>query len=376
MASSKVDVAVVGAGIVGLAHALAAARRGLKVVLFERTNPAVGASIRNFGQVWIVGKSGHELQLALRSREIWLEAGRGADLFCRECGSLHVAHADDEMNLFEEFLRVNPEAHEYCQILTPEQTLEKSPAVKALGLKGALWSRTEVNIDPRQAIRGIPGWLQREYGVELRFGTLVTGISLPTIETTTGNWQADQVFVCSGADFETLYPQEYASSGIYRCKLQMLRTKPQPNGWMLGPNLCSGLTMVHYPYFAACPSFPDYKERVERELPFHRQNHIHVLLSQTALGELTIGDHHEYGQTFDPFDREDINQAMMSYLQGFAQAPTFEIAERWHGIYPMLKDKSELILRPEANVTIVNGLGGSGMTRSFGLAEEVLNTLT
>jgi FAD dependent oxidoreductase TIGR03364 len=310
----------------------------------------------------------------MKSREIWLDISQRAGFYCLQNGSLHLAYHDDEMTVLAEFIQSIPEAQQYCQLLTPEQVLDKSQAVKSDGLKGGLWSSTELNLDPRQAIRMIPGWLQREYGVELHFGTLVRGISMPYIETTAGRWQADRVFVCSGADFETLYPHEYAQTGIMRCKLQMLRTVPQPGQWKLGPNLCAGLTMVHYGYFSHCPSFEAMRERIDHELPFYRQHHIHLLLSQTALGELTIGDHHEYGQTFDPFDREDINQAMLRYLFTFAQAPTFEIAERWHGIYPLVKGKTEVVMRPETGVTIVNGLGGSGMTLSFGLAEDVFNS--
>src|SRR5690606_12854799 len=71
MQEQRADIAVVGGGIVGLAVALATARQGRQVVLFERSDPAVGASVRNFGLVWPIGQpTGPTHDLALRSREI------------------------------------------------------------------------------------------------------------------------------------------------------------------------------------------------------------------------------------------------------------------------------------------------------------------
>ena len=50
------DLAVVGGGIIGLAHAYLAARKGLKVVVIERDGAATGASVRNFGFITITGQ--------------------------------------------------------------------------------------------------------------------------------------------------------------------------------------------------------------------------------------------------------------------------------------------------------------------------------
>ncbi len=198
------------------------------------------------------------------------------------------------------------------------------------------------------------------------------GIALPIVETPNERWSVERVFVCSGPDVETLYPREFAATGITRCKLQMLRTVPQPDGWQLGPSLCAGLTLLHYSAFAHCSSLTALRARIAHELPFYIEHHIHVLLSQTALGELTIGDSHAYGLTHDPFEHEAIDQAILRYLLSFADLPSIAIAERWHGIYPILLGRTELSLYPTPGVTIVNGLGGAGMTLSFGLAEELL----
>ena len=196
----SVDVAVVGAGIVGLAHALAAAKRGFKVIVFERDEWAVGASIRNFGLVWPVGQpAGPLYERALRSREIWREVAAGAGFWCADTGSLHLAHNRDEMDVLEEFVETTPAAREQgCELLSPEAVAGKSAAARRDGLLGALWSPTELNVDPRQAIPSIAATLEREYGVEFRFGTAVSGISAPSVETTAGRWRADRVFVCGG----------------------------------------------------------------------------------------------------------------------------------------------------------------------------------
>ena len=67
-------ILIVGAGILGLSHAYAAAKRGLKVRVFERTATPLGASVRNFGQALVTGQPpGVMLDLARASRSIWAD---------------------------------------------------------------------------------------------------------------------------------------------------------------------------------------------------------------------------------------------------------------------------------------------------------------
>jgi len=367
------EVAVIGGGIVGLAFAYAQAKRGRKVALFERTEFAVGASVRNFGLLWPVGQPfGAAHDRAMRSREIWLEVISKAQLWHAPTGSLHLAYAQDELAVLAEYLD-NAGSEKYGrELLTRARVREKSIVARTDGLVGALWSPTEINIDPRQAVRRIPGMLRQLHQVDLHFGVTVREISLPRVSTTAGEWEVEKAVVCSGADFETLYPEVFVRSGLTRCKLQMMRTAPQKPNWHLGPSLCAGLTLAHYDCFKKCKALTAVKERFAREMPFCVDNGIHLLLSETALCELTIGDSHHYGLTLEPFDHDDIDRAILNYLHTFAHGPNFEIAERWHGIYPKLPGRTEFIVQPEEGVQVVTGLGGAGMTLSFGLAEEIV----
>ena len=65
-------VIVVGGGVLGAMHALWAHDLGHEVVHLEREAAARGASVRNFGLVWVGGRAtGRELQLAQLARDLW-----------------------------------------------------------------------------------------------------------------------------------------------------------------------------------------------------------------------------------------------------------------------------------------------------------------
>jgi D-hydroxyproline dehydrogenase subunit beta len=363
------EIAIIGSGIVGLALAYTAAKQGKRVVVFERTPKALGASIRNFGLLWPIGQSqGKMYKRAIRSRQIWEELCAEAGIWKKNNGSLHLAYHRDELDVLEEYHQNN---NALCEMLTKEQVKEKSRAVKGVGLLGGLFSKTEATVDPREALSKIPRYLQEKLNVEFRYETVVTAIHYPNINAGGEVWQAENIFVCSGADFETLYPAEFKATGITKCKLQMMRTSPFPENF-IGPTLCGGLTLTHYASFKGCKSLEAVKQQYREQNPEFEKLGIHVMVTQNGWGELVIGDSHEYGLAPEPFDKEEINEAILGYLQTFTTIPELPIAERWHGIYPKIEGKTELIMNPKKGVTIVNGLSGAGMTLSFGLAEEVL----
>jgi glycine/D-amino acid oxidase-like deaminating enzyme len=140
----------------------------------------------------------------------------------------------------------------------------------------------------------------------------------------------------------------------------------------LGPMLAAGLTLRHYESFRACPSLPELDARLQSELPLHARFGIHVLVSQTEAGELTIGDSHEYGAAIQPFDRALIDTLILEYLNGFFDATSLTVASRWHGVYAKHRTEPYVAARVEPWVTALVGFGGAGMTLSFGAAEAVV----
>jgi len=165
--------------------------------------------------------------------------------------------------------------------------------------------------------------------------------------------------VCSGDDFETLYPEHFAAARLTRVKLQMLRTPPQPLGWLLRPALAAGLTLRFYPAFSICTSLAALHHCIRAETPEYERWHIHGLISQTALGELTLGDSHEYGNCVDIFDKEESDSLILLYISGFLQSPDMRVAQRWHGVYAKHPEKPYVRLSPAQRVRVITGVGGS-----------------
>lgn len=236
-----------------------------------------------------------------------------------------------------------------------------------------MWSPTEVDVDPRAAIPTGAGYLAEEWGVQVRFGTSVCGIDMPHTDTTEGRWRAERVYVCSGNDFATLYPQVFADSGLVRCKLQLMRTRVQPGGRQLGPMLCGGPTLLHYAAFDGPAATRQPAARLDAELPFERaQGHPRPAVP-------------DRGRAADPRGPPQLRHDPHPlpgrvHQRGGAALPVGVRGPALHrgdgavgGLLSLAAGRPHRARRhPEPGVTVVNGVGGAGMTLSFGLAEEAV----
>jgi FAD dependent oxidoreductase TIGR03364 len=370
----RIDAIVIGAGIVGLATSRALAIRGKKVLVIDRSSFAVGASIRNFGMVWPIGQTdGKMYERAMLSQSIWKEISMASGIWHDPVGSVHLAYSDLEMEVLEAFQDSVRGIRNYT-MMSAAETSKCSEAIVFNGLKGGIYSPDEIIVDSPKAIKALPAYLNEKYGVEFVWDTHVQSVETGKVMCGKKTFEAEEIYICSGPEFENLFPEVFEAANITKCKLQMMRMGVQPNGWRIGPSLCGGLSLTHYASFkSAGEPLERLKKHIETEMPDYVKWGIHVMVSQNSSGELIIGDSHEYGLTHDPFEKSFINDLILNYLSSFARFPDEKITVNWDGIYAKLKDgKTELVTSPQPGVTIINGLGGAGMTLSFGLAEQLI----
>jgi FAD dependent oxidoreductase TIGR03364 len=374
----KKSAIVVGAGILGLAVARALALKGFNVRVFDKSSKAEGASVRNFGMVWPIGQPYGKLYArAIRSAEIWKEVCSVSGIWVDPVGSLHLAYYPDEWQVLQECYEAFHKEGRGVKLLNRNEIAKQSPGTVQENLMGGLYSSEELIVDPRKAIGNLPQYLQENFGVEFYWGKTVKEVHSHSVYLgDKSEHKADCIFICSGADLETLFADSFAGKPFVKCKLQMMRMGAQPESWRIGPALCGGLSLIHYQSFKVANSLEGLRKRYQDEMKNYLDWGIHVMVSQNQQGELTIGDSHEYGAAIEPFDKLAINNLILEYLKKIFRCRNENIIETWNGIYAKLADGStEFVSSPVSAVYLVNGVGGAGMTLSFGLGEEVVNSL-
>jgi FAD dependent oxidoreductase TIGR03364 len=360
------DIIIVGAGIIGLAHAYLAARAGLRVAVIERDAKANGASVRNFGFVTVTGQgAGATWQRARRARAIWADLAESARIPVHHHGTLVAARRPEALACLEEFL--GTPMGEGCTILSAADI----PAPFRPGLAGALHSPHELRVESREAIPALIAYLARQHAVAFHFRTAVTGISEGRVATTAGEFRAVHIVVCPGTDITTLFGPSFAARGVTLCKLHMLRLENP--GWRLPAAVMSDLGLHRYRGYHGSPSLPALRARLAAEQPEALEHGVHLIVVQGADGSLVVGDSHHYSPTPDPFQPGFVDDIILDELMRVLVIEP-RVIERWIGVYPS-GEADAFFETPLPGVRLVSVTSGTGASTGFGLAQEVLQDL-
>lgn len=362
------DVAVVGRGIVGLAHALAAARAGKSVVVIDRNARATGASIRNFGFVTVTGQERHDMwPLARRARDVWSAVAPRAGIAIEQTGLVLPVRREAAVAVLEAFMAT--EMGEGCQLLTNAGLRGLDPETAFRPCEGALVSPHELRVEARDALPKIAAWLERDMGVRFAPAASVIGCEDGRVVTGAGVYRAAAIFVCPGDDLNALFPDVMAAHEVTRCKLQMLRLASP--GYRLARPVMSDLGLARYEGYSALPEAALLTAQLRQEQGAQIDAGIHLIAVQSADGSLIVGDSHEYGDAPDPFHHESIDALMLEeYSAVLGEAPP--VIERWVGIYASSPRQNWFtqVVAPGVHVTVVTS--GAGMSTAFAIGERVV----
>ncbi len=379
----KYDLIVIGGGALGAFHAYHALEAGLKVAVIEKDKQPISATVRNFGQVVPSGMDTKWQNYGRESLRIYDDIQSRFDISVRKNGSVYFASNDEEVQLIEELSIINKHNSYESYLLTKEQCLEKYPGLRNDYIKAGLFFPDEVTVEPRIMINRLLDFLIRDKGLDYLGNTKVLNCDASSEETTvitaSGEiYKASKVILCCGSEFKTLYPDIFAKSDLEVTKLQMLQTKPQP-GYELKGSILTGLSIRRYEAFYECPSFTAIKAK-EDPNSFEKKWGVHILFKQATDGSVIIGDSHEYADAANIDDlgfdlKMEVDDFMIAEAKKIFNLPTFEIQNRWYGMYSQCKENDIFQHTVDENIHIITGIGGKGMTGSAGFSKENIKNI-
>ena len=359
---------IVGGGVLGTWHALELCRAGFTVTHMEAEAAPQGASVRNFGLIWVSGRrTGDELDAAQRSRRRWEEVGRVVpDIGFRPAGSLTLASNDEERKVMEEFAAHPDAAARSITFVDPAQVASLNPAVRG-DIAGGLHCSVDAVVEPRRALSALRNHLSTQGSYTYHPGRRVVAVEDHALVDTAGRrWEADLIVLATGATFDHLPGTERVGARVRRVRLQMLET--EPFGEALTTALADADTLRYYPAYEVVP-----QDLLGPQSSVAAAHHLQLLLVQRADGGLTIGDTHAYDEPFDFALVEDPSLELLDRAQRLLGAALPPVARRWEGVYAQSTDGAVCAreeLRPD--VWMVTGPGGRGMTCAPAIAADTL----
>jgi FAD dependent oxidoreductase TIGR03364 len=372
MTSRVFDLAVIGGGVIGLAHAYVAARAGQRVAVIERDAHANGASIRNFGFITVTGQErGESWRLARRTRDVWADVAPQAGLAIEQQGLYLTARSAEAVAVIEAFLAT--EMGEGCRLLTAYAFGDLTGGLGAPDLQGVLHSPHELRVESRTAIPVLTAWLQEALGVTFFNETVAFEAAPPRLRTSRGEIEAGAVVVCPGDDFVTLYPEIIAGYALRKCRLSMVKLAAP--GFRLPGALMSDLSLTRYRGYSALPEARALETRLRAEQPSCYEHGVHLIVAQGSDGGLIVGDSHHYDTLPGPFAPAIAEQGILDeYARATGREPP-PVLERWTGVYAVADQQTYLVDTPELGVRLVMVTTGAGASTSFGIAEQVIGEL-
>ncbi|GAA1978110.1 hypothetical protein GCM10009718_13260 [Isoptericola halotolerans] len=378
---TKVDLAVVGAGAVGLAHAVEAHARGLSVLVVDAAQRPVGNTARRGGHLAITTQDSTALACALASRERWLKAGREAGFGVRECGAVVVARHRDELAVLDDLVAARAGD---ATLLTGPQVADRTPVQDSAG--GAFLP-LDLRIEPASALGIIADWLSGRPQVHVAWSTAAqtfdAGSGCTLVRTSRGEVVAKRVVVAVGHDVGQLFGE--LGDGLLPVRRQMLRiASPLPDGvpaaerLAAGPVLVGASTLLRDSAYLHSRALGEVRERLRARHPDLLAAEVHLTLTAQPDGSVVVGD----GRA--PADvtgrSEDVDELLLRETAALLGSDRPVVRSRW-SVTEVVRAPGPgsgdpfVVTEPLPGVRAVTIADGLATTTALGLAPRVVDSL-
>lgn len=206
--AEKVDVVVIGAGVVGCSIAYYLAREGIKVALLEREAIGSGSSAHATGFISLLGTEftpGPSFQFGLESYNEFptlvaeLEDATGMDLLYQRRPSLRLALEDSEEQLIKEMMAWQKE-HVAMRWITAAEVHELEPRLTP-NLRGAVYEDESAQLDSYRLNLALAAAAEKKGAQTINrkvTGLVSEGNRITGVKTDAGDISCDTVVISAG----------------------------------------------------------------------------------------------------------------------------------------------------------------------------------
>jgi sarcosine oxidase subunit beta len=340
MRQGNPDVAIVGAGVVGLSCAWFLARAGLRVAIIERHVPGSGSSTRNGGGVRAQFATETNVRLSLLSAPYWasFQEKFGVDVRLRRIGYLFLAPDDAAMEQTRDQVVLQQRLGVPSELLKMDDIAGRWPSLSRLDVVGASFCSDDGFLNQHRVVWALVDGA-RATGVVFNLGTEVTAPvvrngRIVALATTTGTISAGTYLNCAGAwapDLDGADRLPIRGRRVQLMRVRLAESLPADLPWLIDPG-----QEVH----------------LRQDVPGCAQIGGFIGRDETV-------DAHAFAHDAD----EDWIATVLERVgRAFGvQTQRSALVDSWAGLYPTTPDQHPIIDRTDAGMIVVGGFAGLGL---------------
>lgn len=398
---AKVEVAIIGGGIIGVMTALELAERGHTVALFEKGEIAGEQSGRNWGWVRRMGRDPREIPLMLESMNLWrgMNERLGRETGFHQCGIAYLAQNAKQMAAHEAWLNSAGGQPVGAKLIGSDEVAALLPTLTK-PFAGALYTADDARAEPSLATQAMAA-AATEKGAQIFTHCAVRGFetaagNISHIVTEHGAVACDALVVAGGYWSRRFlgrhgigFPQlGVVNSAMRTSALDGPTISASGDNFAFRKRADGGYTLAHR-RLSVADLTPDYFRQFWKFIPALREDPtgFRIKLGKRFVDEARLARRWRLDEV-SPFEQvrvlspEPVNAILDESLANLrAHLPLFEnaqVLQRWAGMIDVTPDTVPVIgpVPQQPGLYLASGFSGHGFGIGPGAGKLMADLIT